>query len=494
MKFLQASLIVSSLLLLGRFSGFARDWFLGWQYGAGLESDLAILVLTIPDLVVNVVLGGGVAAALVPEFRRLTPDRGAGLLVQALVLIVAGMSVIALVAAFFSHQLMALLAPGLPREAVESGQQYFAIAVIAIPLTAACGALSAWLDANGRFQFSASGTAIFNVCVLSAMIFLGTFGLLYAVTFGVLAGALIRLCFQGAAAARVVVEAPSFAPVEYWSIIRRFGSAFLFSSVLALLPAIARALASQHVAGSLSIFSYAVKVIELPMTLAVSAISVVLLPRLASEFQQGTGQVANSAGLALRAVSLICIGLAIPAAFFPDSVFRAIFPSGVFTGEQRAIMSAVFVSGVIFLPVRGVMVICLSILAAAGLTRHLAVAALVLIGSFALSDLALVGSFDLVGVMLSMSLSMLAAAAYMVTIAYRELGSKLLVVWFGRFLTSYLPAIAASIFICYLGDLFSTLLIVDVAVGILSFCVFVAISFGLDRKIWFPSSGAITKA
>lgn len=494
MKFLQASLIVSSLLLLGRFSGFARDWFLGWQYGAGLESDLAILVLTVPDLIVNVVLGGGVAAALVPEFRRLVPGRGAGLLIQALVAIVAVMSMIALVAAFFSHQLMTLLAPGLPREAVDNGQQYFAVAVIAIPLTAACGALSAWLDANGKFQFSAPGTAIFNISVIGAMVFLGSFGLLYAVTFGVLVGALIRLCFQGAAAARVVHEPVSFAPVEYWSIVRRFGSAFLFTSALALLPAIARALATQHDAGSLSIFSYAVKVIELPMTLAVSAISVVLLPRLASEFHQETGRVAHSAGLALRAVTLICLGLAIPAAFFPDSIFRVIFSSGVFTAEQRAVMSAVFVSGVIFLPARGVMVICVSILAAAGLTRHLALAALVLIGSFALSDLLLVGSFDLVGVMLSMSMSMLAAATYMVVIAYRRLGNDLLVVWFGRFATNYLPAIVVSLIICYLGNVLSTHLFVDVGVGLVSFAAFAVIAFGLDRKTWFPVAGAAAKA
>lgn len=487
MKFLKASLVVSSLLLLGRFSGFARDWFLGWRYGAGLDSDLAILILTIPDLVVNVVLGGGVAAALVPEFKRLTADRAAGLLVQATMAIIIAMSIIALAAGVFSHQLMTMLAPGLPVDALQGGQRYFAVVAIAIPLTAACGAVAAWLDANGKFQFSASGTAIFNVSLIASMAFLNGFGLLYAVTFGVVVGALIRLAFQGAAAARTIEATPSFAPLDYWAIARRFASAFLFTSALALLPAIARALATQHEVGSLSIFSYAVKVIELPMTIAVSAISVVLLPKLASEFQQDNGQPAKSAALALRAVTLICLGLSIPAAFFPDSVFRVIFSSGVFTAEQRIIMSAVFVVGVIFLPTRGIMVVCLSILAAAGLTRHLALAALVLVGSFAMLAYLLIGPLDIVGVMLALSLAMAIAAAYMSLIVYRRLGDEFLSIWFAGFFKNYVLAACTSVVICLVGHILSTDLFVDVTIGLASFAIFVAIAFGLDRKTWFPA-------
>lgn len=493
MKFLKASLVVSSFLLLGRLSGFLRDWYLGWRYGAGLDSDLAIVVLTIPDLVVNVVLGGGVAAALVPAFRRLPPDRAAGLLVQAVGAVLLGLALIALGAAVFSRDLMGMLAPGLPAEAIDEGRWYFAAAVIAIPLTAASGVVAAWLDAHGKFQFSASGTAVFNLFVIGGMVFLAGHGLLYAVTFGVLAGALVRLGFQGSAAARSVAARPTFEPIDYGAIARRFGSAFLFTSVLALLPAMARAMATQHDIGALSIFSYAVKIIELPMALAVSAISVVLLPRLASEFQQEAGVAAKSAALALRAVTLICLGLAIPAAFFPDSVFRMIFANGVFTGEQRALMSAVFVAGVIFLPARGVMAVCVSILAAAGLTRHLAFAAILMLALFLVAALALAELMGLIGVMLAMSFAMLAAAIYMSVTVSVALGRQIPEMWFSGFLKSYFLPAGASLLICYMGHMISTSIAIDVGVGLFSFTVFAAIAFGLDRNRWFQPADVEAK-
>lgn len=494
MKFLQASLVVSSFLLIGRISGFIRDWYLGWQYGAGLESDLAILVLTLPDLVVNVVLGGGVAAALVPAFRHLTPDRAAGLLAQAIGAVFLGLAVIALGAAIFASDLMSVLAPGLPDEAIENGRWYFAVAVIAIPLTATSGVVAAWLDSHGKFQFSAPGTAIFNLSVIGAMAFMAGYGLLYAVTLGVVAGAIIRLCFQGLAALRSVAAPPTFTAIDHGMIIRRFGSAFLFTSALALLPAIARAMATHQDVGALSIFSYAIKVIELPMALAVSAISVVLLPRLASEFQQESGVATRSAALALRAVTLICLGLAIPAAFFPDSIFRVIFWSGVFTGEQRSLMSAVFVVGIIFLPVRGIMAVCVSILAAAGLTRHLAFAAIILVLSFLVLALALTGPMGLVGVMLAMSFAMSAGAAYMSLVVGLTLGRAFPDIWFADFARTYvLPAVVSAL-ICWCGRLTSTNLATDVLVGFVSLAVFAAIAYGVDRERWLPPEDAEAKA
>lgn len=490
MKFLKASLIVSVLMLAGRASGFARDWYLGWVYGANLHSDLAILVLTVPDLLVNIVLGGGVAAALVPEFRRLSSARAAGLLIQSFLIIVSSLAIIAAFAALFSKDLMMLMAPGLPESAIDQGRRYFSWALVAVPLSAGSGALAAWLDAHGKFPFSASGTVVFNSSVLLAMVLFSQSGLLFAVTVGVLSGGLIRLGFQGGAAIRAVAAPPSFHRINYSAIVGRFSSAFLFSSFLAALPAIARAFASQHDVGSLSIFSYVLKVIELPMTLAVSAIAVVLLPRLATQFEQNDGGATASAALSLRAVSLLCIGLAIPAVFFPDAIFRAIFFSGVFTQEQRLLMSSVFVTGVVFLPIRAVMVVSLPILAAAGRAGQIAVAGVVLILVFIGMAFMLIGPFSLVGVMLAMSISMSAASIYMVVSVARHLGKEVFRLWFAGFHRSFvLPAIA-SLAICSLGPLFGADFFAQIGLALLSFLVFLILAFGPHRDIWL--AGAIT--
>lgn len=151
MKFLRASLLVSSLLLLGRFSGFAREWYLGWRYGAGLNSDLAILILTFPDLLVNITLGGGMAAALIPEFRKLSPAHAKGLLLQVCLVIAVVFVALAAAVALFPEALMRLLAPGLPQQALADGRLYFSLAAFVIPLIALNGVLAAWLNAEERF-------------------------------------------------------------------------------------------------------------------------------------------------------------------------------------------------------------------------------------------------------------------------------------------------------------------------------------------------------
>lgn len=484
MSFLRASLVVSVLLLIGRFSGFIRDWYLGWEYGAGLESDQAILILTFPDLMVNIVTGGGLAAALVPAFRRLSPERAVGLLLQAGTLVFAVFLVMACGAALFSGELMGFLGPGLPSNAIAEGKIFFAMAAFAVPLTAASGVMTAWLDSRSKFQYGASGNLIFNVCVIGGMLLLGGYGLIYSVTAGVLAGALLRLGIQAMASKRAAHGSASFDAIGHAGIARRFVAAMAFTSTLAILPAIARAFASFYDPGALSIFTYATKVIELPVAIVISAISVVLLPRLALEFSEQGNHGRQRAALSLRAVTLISLGLAIPAAFFSESIFRVIFFSSEFNSDQLAQLGVVFMVGIIFLPLRGALIIYTSIFSAKGNTIHLLVAALIMLATIAAALPGFMPYFGLPGVMLAMSAAVAAATAYLSIILARVFGMEVIKVWFSGFLTNYfLPAVLSTA-ICWYGAWQSEAIIPDVIYGILAFLVFAAMAFGLNRRVW----------
>jgi len=57
------ALLVSSLflnlgLLLGRLSVFAREAFIASAYGATAKADIVVLMLTAPDLLVGILMGG----------------------------------------------------------------------------------------------------------------------------------------------------------------------------------------------------------------------------------------------------------------------------------------------------------------------------------------------------------------------------------------------------------------------------------------------------
>jgi len=63
--------VVAALLLLGRLTGFGREWLRSARAGASGNSDLAIVLLTLPDLLVILLLGGGLGATLVPVLQQL---------------------------------------------------------------------------------------------------------------------------------------------------------------------------------------------------------------------------------------------------------------------------------------------------------------------------------------------------------------------------------------------------------------------------------------
>jgi len=87
--------LVSILLLLGRVSGFFRDWLIAYVAGAGINSDLAVVLITLPDLVVNLVVGGGISASLVPKYQSIGESQSSALYLSLLKSFFIGFSIIA---------------------------------------------------------------------------------------------------------------------------------------------------------------------------------------------------------------------------------------------------------------------------------------------------------------------------------------------------------------------------------------------------------------
>jgi putative peptidoglycan lipid II flippase len=66
-----AATLVGATLLAGRVSGLFREIQLAAAFGVSVSADVAVLLLTLPDLLVNLVLSGGLSAALIPRLRAL---------------------------------------------------------------------------------------------------------------------------------------------------------------------------------------------------------------------------------------------------------------------------------------------------------------------------------------------------------------------------------------------------------------------------------------
>jgi putative peptidoglycan lipid II flippase len=79
--------LLGATLLAGRLSGLLREIELAAAFGVSAEADAAVLLLTLPDLLVNLLLSGGLSAALVPRLQALPLHSAQVLLRQTLLFV-----------------------------------------------------------------------------------------------------------------------------------------------------------------------------------------------------------------------------------------------------------------------------------------------------------------------------------------------------------------------------------------------------------------------
>ena len=72
MSLLKSGLLITLLTLIGRLLGYGRDITISIVGGANVNTDIAYLLLTLPDFIVNLVLAGGLNTTLIPKLLLLS--------------------------------------------------------------------------------------------------------------------------------------------------------------------------------------------------------------------------------------------------------------------------------------------------------------------------------------------------------------------------------------------------------------------------------------
>jgi len=408
--------VVAALLLLGRLTGFGREWLLSARAGASGSSDLAIVLLTLPDLLVNLLLGGGLGATLVPVLQQLPPAQRQRLAAQVALPVGGAFALLAGLLALGAPGLLELLAPGVPLAQRAAAQLPLGLALLAVPLTALAGVSTALLNASGRFGLGACGTALFNLLVIAALA--SRLPLVWAVAAGVLAGALLRLLVQ-------LVGASSGPPsAGIWQgpwlvdlpLLRRFGGNFGFVTGLVLLPPIARAWASTADPGALSLFNYASKLVELPLGVLMGALSTVLLPHLAANPN------AASIGKALRLSALAAVAISLPALLWATPLARLVYFKADFSALQLQQLGHATTWAFVFLLPQALVTLYGTVFAALGRTRPLLLTAVVMVAALLAAAPLAARLGGLSGVMATYGLVYALGAVLLSWLTWRALG------------------------------------------------------------------------
>ena len=340
-------------------------------FGLSGKADIAVILFTIPDLLVNFLAGGALSAALIPEHKRL----GHSLRNQLFFLQTACCVGLAFLALAFALQhngeaLVRLLAPGISNAQAIIAARQLENVLFTIPLTALAGVTTAYLQSLNRFTIPALATLIYNgILVVAIFAFLKPDKPLESLTVAIMTAAGVRLLSQ---LTRVPFQAFNWRslglPLLRRQLLVRYVQALGAGGLLMVLPVIARALASAHGEGKLALLNYASKLIELPLGVAVSVISVSIFPILSQAFARG-----QPAATEIRSAMswIMVLSLSMGGTLF---VFSKLFATLAFGWGQMSPgavqdLARLFAVGVLALPLQGMASLLIAIFNAHGNTR-----------------------------------------------------------------------------------------------------------------------------
>ena len=377
---LLSSLAVNVGVLLGRLAGFAREALVASSFGSTAQADVVVLMLTVPDLLINLLVGSGLTAALIPRFTQ-SPEHARALWAQSFFLFAGLFAALALVLSIQSTQVFSLFGPGVSAELLFQTRFELGIVLWLLPLTVLSGVLMAYLQADSRFVASSLGTLVINVFILAGLLIgFASDSPLTILAIAALLGGLARFLMQLWAAVRIR-GLPDFS-LSPWLIdkglLSRFLQVVLAGGVLLSFPVVARAFASELGAGELAVLSYALKLVEFPQVLAVTFLGLVLFPRLSAAFTENPELYGRLAVIGLQLTVFLALCATVLMFFNAQTFARWVYGYGAMTDPALTELGQVLAFASMGLVLTGVSHFCMMVLNAQ--SRTLAVFVITLLG------------------------------------------------------------------------------------------------------------------
>ena len=278
------SALLSGAALASRLLGWVRLIVLVAAFGADGRLDPYLAAFKVPDIIYQLIAAGPLSSVLVPLVVRLRSEGDelrARRIMSAIFLIFGVLAlVIAVAALLLAGGLAELLAPGISaaqREEVAQLSRILAPSSLGLGIVAVA---SVWSAANERFFASSIGPIVYNLSVILFTLFgAERFGTV-AAALGTVVGALLYgvIAIAAARVAGLRLARPSLKdPLLLGSLgalVPRMSGLLVVQVVLTGLVALASTLGS----GSITAWTYALSLVQLPLAMVAGSIGTAILP------------------------------------------------------------------------------------------------------------------------------------------------------------------------------------------------------------------------
>jgi murein biosynthesis integral membrane protein MurJ len=348
-QLLRSGAIVFLGILVGRIAGLAREWLVARQFGSTHQADIAVVLITIPDTLLSVLIGGAMGAALIPEFQSREGVNSSALYRQSLRATFLSALPFVILLAVLAPWVVRAFAPHLDANTATIAAQALPLMLVTIPFTCVAAVDRAFLQSRSDFAVSAFSTAVYNIGLVVGLVVMMTMPQWWVLSLGAIGGAALSWIMQWRRSARYQAQEHDQvrqAPKQIdRALVFRYIQAVAAGGIMLLIAPAARARASTYGEGSLALYNYASKLIDLPLGTVLTVFSVVLFPvivgKLANPDSRESG--IRVARMGLAAVMVTAVGIACAFAIFAPDFSRAIFGYGKLQESTNLIAPSVAV-------------------------------------------------------------------------------------------------------------------------------------------------------
>ena len=356
MNLLKALAAVSSMTLLSRILGFARDTLIARVFGAGATTDAFFVAFKIPNLLRRLFAEGAFSQAFVPilaEYKNRRGEDATRVLVgQVASALTIALIVVATLGIFAAPWIAYVSAPGFTADADKFDLTVTLLRItfpyiLFISLVAlAAGILNTW----SQFSVPAFAPVLLNVSMIAAALWAAPYfdPPVLALAWGVTLGGVLQLAWMLPHLMRIrMLPRPTrqFDDPGLGRILKLMAPATLGVSVAQISLLINTIFASFLASGSVSWLYYADRLMEFPAGMLGVALGTILLPSLAKHYADNTpAEYSRLLDWGLRLTVLLALPAAAALAVLAVPLITTLFHYGAFTDHdvlmtQRALVA-----------------------------------------------------------------------------------------------------------------------------------------------------------
>ena len=355
MSLLRAAATVSSLTLLSRITGLARDIIIARLFGASALTDAFWVAFRIPNLMRRLFAEGAFSQAFIPilgEVKQSSEnDQAVRVFIDKVALVLlATLTIVTLIGIIGAPVVVMIMASGMAGE--DRAQAYDAAVwmtrimfpyIICMSLVAFASGV---LNTYKRFAIPALTPVLLNLSMIAGSLLLQPYveQPIFALAVGVMIGGIAQLSVQWCALWRLRLRprlgtsaSAAFADPTVRRVIRQMVPATLGVSVAQISLLINTNIATWLAPGSVTWLSFADRLMEFPTAFIGVALGTVLLPTLSrAHASNESGQYSDLLDLGVRLVLLLGLPAALCMIMLADAMVATLFQYGAFTATDVA--------------------------------------------------------------------------------------------------------------------------------------------------------------